>query len=238
MTAGPDPVFADPRLVAVYDAFDGPRDDLDAYLAIVTELGATSVLDLGCGTGNLAALLVARGIDVVGVDPAEASLALARAKVPTARFRHGDVSAAADLAVDLVTMTGNVAQVFRTDPDWSTTLTGAHTATRPGGHLVFETRRPERRAWREWDTQVTLDIPVIGVVEQHRVVTTVDLPLVTFDSTYHFPDGTVITSSSTLRFRDRAELEHDLTTHGYQVLDIREAPDRPGKEFVVLAQAL
>jgi SAM-dependent methyltransferase len=46
-----------PRLALVYDAFDGARDDLAAYLGIVSELGASRVADIGCGTGNLAVLL-------------------------------------------------------------------------------------------------------------------------------------------------------------------------------------
>ena len=46
-----DLIFEDPRLVAIYDVFDGQRTDLDPYVSIVTELRAKSVLDLGCGTG-------------------------------------------------------------------------------------------------------------------------------------------------------------------------------------------
>ena len=80
MIGVPDPIFADPRLASVYDAFDGDRDDLDFYLAVADELGAGTVLDVGCGTGCLALRLAARGLRVVGVDPAEASLDVARAK--------------------------------------------------------------------------------------------------------------------------------------------------------------
>ena len=84
-------------------------------------------------------------------------------------------------------------------------------ALRPGGYLVFETRRPARRAWEEWAAEpgpVTLDVPGSGPVERRREVTAVDLPLVSFRYTYTFlADGTVITSDSTLRFRGREELE-------------------------------
>ena len=58
----PDAIFAHHRLAQVYDAFDGPRDDLPAYLAIAGELGADRVLDVGCGTGCLALLLAAAGL--------------------------------------------------------------------------------------------------------------------------------------------------------------------------------
>jgi hypothetical protein len=55
-------------------------------------------------------------------------------------------------------------------------LQGIHTALRPGGHLVFETRRPERRAWEEWAADVepvTLNIADIGLVERCQEVTDV-----------------------------------------------------------------
>lgn len=50
MRCVPDALFADPRLALLYDVIDDDRSDLDAYVAIATELGATSVLDVGCGT--------------------------------------------------------------------------------------------------------------------------------------------------------------------------------------------
>lgn len=238
----PDALFAHPRLAPLYDAFDGDRADLTAYLDIVDELGAEYVLDIGCGTGCLAVLLADSGRVVVGVDPAEASLAVARSKDPAGRVTwiHGDATAISPLGVDCAVMTGNVAQVFVADEDWNATLRGIHAALRPDGHLVFETRRPERRAWEEWaaDTApTTLDFPGVGPVELRSEVTDVSLPLVSFRSTYTFlADGAVITSHSTLRFRGRDEVESSLAAHGYQVRDVREAPDRPGREFVFIAR--
>jgi 2-polyprenyl-3-methyl-5-hydroxy-6-metoxy-1,4-benzoquinol methylase len=82
-----DPIFEHPRLAAIYDALDPDRSDLDVYVAIAAELGAHRVLDVGCGTGTFALLLADRGLDVTGLDPADASLDVARAKTNSERVR-------------------------------------------------------------------------------------------------------------------------------------------------------
>jgi SAM-dependent methyltransferase len=238
----PDAIFAHHRLAPVYDAFNGDRDDLSAYLDIADELGAQSVLDIGCGTGCLAIMLADSGRTVVGVDPAAASLEVATSKDRQERITwvHGDAAALPPISADLAVMTGNVVQVFLTDDDWAQTLLGIHAALRPGGHLVFETRRPECRAWEGWaaDTApLTLDVPGIGPVERRLEVTAVGLPLVSFRFTYRFAaDGAVLTSDSTLRFRGRKELEAGLVACGYRVQEVREAPDRAGRELVFIAE--
>jgi SAM-dependent methyltransferase len=246
-----DPVFGHPRLAAVYDALDPDRSDLEVYeRMVVDELGARSVLDIGCGTGTFALMLAARGLEVTGVDPAAASVDVARAKpgADAVRWVVGTADAAstdASTGFDVVTMTANVAQVFVDDLEWHAVLVAARRALRPGGTLVFESRRPERRAWGEWTRDATrqvVEVPHEGRVEAWLEVTQVEVTdvepqFVTFESpTVFHRDGTQIDSTTTLRFRSREAIERSLRATGFELVDVRDAPDRPGREWVYLAR--
>jgi hypothetical protein len=137
-------------------------------------------------------------------------------------------------------MTGNVAQVFLTDDDWLSTLRAVRAALRPDGILVFEVRNPAREAWREWNRAYTfrrVDLPEVGIVETWVDLTDISPPLVSFRWTFTFEkDAAVLFSDSTLRFRDQNEIAGSLQATGFVVEEVRNAPDRPGLEFVFIAR--
>jgi ubiquinone/menaquinone biosynthesis C-methylase UbiE len=237
-----DAIFAEPRLAGIYDLWEGDRFDLPHYLAILAELGARSVLDVGCGTGNWACMLAERGFEVVGLDPAAASLDVARGKPGGQRVRwiQGDVTSLPVLAVDLATMTGNVSNVFLTGQEWSATLRAVRAALRPGGCLVFESVDPVGQPWLNWNRETTYvrrESPDTGVFESWTDVTRVDGDLVSNRRTFIFAaDGATLTSEGTRRYPSRAAIEDSLVSAGYELTDVRGAPDRPGRELVFIAR--
>lgn len=236
-----DAAFENQRLADVYDPLDPDRSDLDLYLGLAERFGARSVLDIGCGTGTFALLLAERGIEVTGVDPANASLNVARRKQGAEKVHwiHGDATTVPSMKVDMATMTANVAQVFITDEEWAATLSAAHRLLKPGGHLVFETRDPRREAWRTWTREHTyqrVEIAGAGWVETWNELVEVRGDLVSFRGTIVFEsDGAVLHSESTLRFRGQDEVTASLETAGFTVREMLDAPDRPGREFVFVA---
>lgn len=237
-----DEIFENNRLAKIYDPFEPNRSDLDAYESMINEFGANFVLDIGCGTGTFACRLAAKGIEVIGLDPAEASLEVAKTKQWSERVQwiHGTALDLPALKVDLVTMTANVAQVFLTDAEWKETLLKVRDTLRPGGIFVYETRKPEAQAWQDWNKENTykrVDIPNIDIVEGWVELTDVRESFVSFQWTYVFEsDGAIITSDSTLRFRSLEENIKSLNEAGFSVDEVREAPDRPGREYVFIAR--
>jgi hypothetical protein len=74
-------------------------------------------------------------------------------------------------------------------------------------------------------------------VESWEEVIDVSGDLVTFRSMTAFRrDDLVLESRSTLRFRDRPEIEASLLQEHFELLDVRDAPDRPGREMVFIAR--
>jgi SAM-dependent methyltransferase len=214
--------YVDPRLVALYDLENARGADTDFYVSLAAELNARRILDLGCGTGLLTRELAVDGREVFGIDPAPAMLAHARRQPGADRVRwvEGDSSALGTPEADLVIMTGNVAQVFLDDAEWAATLRDVHAALRPGGHLAFESRNPDDRAWERWNRAATcerFDSPH-GLMETWLEVEGVGDGRVRLEGHNVFlTTGEVVVASSELRFRSQAELSDSLTNSGFTV---------------------
>jgi SAM-dependent methyltransferase len=106
------------------------------------------VLDLGCGSGILAAELSSAGYDVLGLDQSEAFLALARARAPRARFELGSLFAFEPPPCCAVTAVGECFNYLFDERNDGAALEAlfrrVHAALQPGGPFVFDVAEPGR----------------------------------------------------------------------------------------------
>lgn len=115
----------------------------EAALERVDVTAGRSVLDVGCGSGVFLRLAADRGAAVSGIDASSELVALARARVPEADVRVGDLQSLPwrDDAFDVVTGFNS----FFFAADLVGALREARRVTRPGGELVIQVwGRPER----------------------------------------------------------------------------------------------
>ncbi|KAB8167708.1 methyltransferase domain-containing protein [Streptomyces sp. 3MP-14] len=220
-----DHQFADAQLAALYDRFHpwDARGDFAFYLPRL--LAARSVLDVGCGTGTLLHRAREAGHDgrLVGLDPAEGMVALARRREDVEWVRGDLDSLGGRREFDLVVMTGHAFQVLRTDEEVRGALAAVRELLTEDGRFAFETRNPAARAWDAWTPE-----HAVSVVDEHGAEVTmahrVDLPVagetVSFTTTYTCPDWPrPETSRSTLRFLAAPTLDRLLAEAGLVVTE-------------------
>lgn len=116
------------------------RVESAAALHALGPVDGRTVVEMGCGTGRLTALLAAAGARVVGVDADPAMLTVAATRIPgrlmCADARHLPLpDAGVDAAIAVATLE------FTTDP--ARVLAEMARVTRPGGRLVAAVLNPK-----------------------------------------------------------------------------------------------
>jgi ubiquinone/menaquinone biosynthesis C-methylase UbiE len=97
------------------------------------------VLDIGCGTGNSSYAMIAKGLEVVGLDASEEMLEVARAKLPMlqfvqADFRKFNLSKNFALVYSVFDSLNNLL----TDDDFLQAAKCIHRHLQPEGFLMFD----------------------------------------------------------------------------------------------------
>jgi SAM-dependent methyltransferase len=138
----------------IYNEYWGPRlaklalHSLEKLMLPRLSPGAR-ILDLCCGTGQLAALLVQRGYRVTGLD-SPGQIALARANAPGANFIVDDArSFQVSEVFDAVVSTSDAFNHVLSIEELKEVFNRVNSALRPGGYFVFDMNLPERyeRVW-------------------------------------------------------------------------------------------
>lgn len=218
-----DRQFAEPRLAARYDGFSpsDERGDFGFYFPLV--MSAPTVLDVGCGTGDLLRQARARGHRgrLCGLDPADAMLDQARSRSDI-EWILGDLSSVGwEREFDLVVMTGHAFQVLTGDEQLRVALAAIRSALTETGRFGFETRNPLAREWERWIPENAVDVEFpdgIVVRMAHAVETPVVGDLVSFTTTFTSPAWErPELSRSTLRFLDAETLTSFLSDAGLAV---------------------
>ena len=213
-----DAFYEDAVFAALYDATcNADRRDFDACRELAR--GRSSVLDLGCGTGELAVSLALQGRMVVGVDPADAMLEVARERPggDKVHWVEGD-AAMIDLGrrFDLIVMTGNAFQCILSDPAQNALFAVVARHLAKDGLMVFDTRNPAAfTPWRRETTERRL-VTREGEEVTWWATAAEGQPMDRLWYTQHFRDGagTQRTAMSCLRFSDPEELAARMAAAG------------------------
>jgi len=107
-----------------------------AVFEAIPSVQGQTILDLGCGVGDIAAELVHRGARVIGVDIYEEFLREARSRqLPNAEFRAADLRALPDFGVDVDGVWSSFTAAYF--PDLSLALAACTKGLRPAGWIAL-----------------------------------------------------------------------------------------------------
>ena len=215
--------FSDPRLVALYDTLNALGNDSEFFCQQAAKLSASSIIDLGCGTGLLTYELAKRGYKMVGIEPAEAMLAVAREKLHADEITwvKGSYEQMDSLQTDMVLMTSHVAQFFLEDKEWHRMLKVSYNALKPGGYLVFDVRRLKNPPFEGWPTENNrkkFENTAAGTVDWWFKLLEVANKRVRYELHYFFAkSGEEVVSINELIFRSQDEITSALSDAGFTI---------------------
>lgn len=143
--------------------FAGYKRVLGGIYAVIRSSGAQRVLDIGCGTGTLAARLDADGVEVTGMDFSRKMLSAVREKAPGVRLIEWDFSSGLPDEVkagDMDAVVCTYAIHHLPDDEKGRLIREMAGCVRPGGRILigdiaFETANERescrRAAGDDWD---------------------------------------------------------------------------------------
>ena len=134
--------------VSFEDTFRGSREGVMAHFEPFVEIfvraaeGGGRVLDIGCGRGEMVELLMARRVDVLGIDLNPAMITFCQANNLPAQVgdAQGYLETVADASLAGIFMSQVIEHLDT--PAWMSFLQLAHRKLRPGGKLLIETINP------------------------------------------------------------------------------------------------
>ncbi len=232
----------------IYQGFIDYKEEYSFYSRICSDYQVTSVMEIGCGTGNLAPLFTQNFYDYLGLDYSEHMLALAHEKFPSGNFVQGDMrnfKVARD--IDAILITGRSTSYLLTDADMNNTLGSISNALEGNGHFIFDfidatrfipfiTNNPSV------DHQAVVDgINYVRESKWYRAKGKEHF-MVDWMSNYYSFKGTNRTflgnDSVIFRVFTQNEIKSFLETNGFKILEIIDRKTYAFDSFMVIAQKL
>jgi SAM-dependent methyltransferase len=145
---------------------------LDKRVAfVVANCPPGRALDVGCGTGVLAARLAEAGYDAVGLDPSQGMLDVMAAERPAVEGVRGDGAELPfpDASFDVVTTVAALHHIADQQAVHDTLVEMAR-VTKPGGRIVVWDHNPRNPYWRNLMKRVPQDDGSERLIPEEEVV--------------------------------------------------------------------
>ena len=124
---------------AMYRTFIDYQDEYDFYSSIIKEYKKDDLLEIGCGTGNLATHFINSSIHYTGLDLSEDMVKLSKTKNPKGRFIQGDVTDfIVKKSVGSVIISGRTTSYLTSNKKVNSALKSIYKSLESNGILCFD----------------------------------------------------------------------------------------------------
>jgi SAM-dependent methyltransferase len=231
---------------AMYQSFINYEDEYEFYRDILVSYNGKSVVEIGCGSGNLANRFSKNGFEYIGMDLSEDMLTLAKTNNPNAVFVKEDMrNFNLQKKLDACVITGRTISYLLTNNDVVDTFKAIHNNLKMDGIVSFDcidankfipqidsTKKIVHKAnfknkqyQRDSIWKVNLDNGFCF-----------DWESIYYERTAHEELIEVGKDNSTIRTFTTDEMVLFLTITGFNVLEIIERPSYAFDTFVIVAQ--
>lgn len=123
----------------IYQGFIDYGEEFQFYAKKADNMGAKSVLEIGCGSGSLARYLAAHCEDYLGIDLSAHMLQLAKEKNPGVAFMQADMrSFKTSSKFDLALITGRSSSYLLSPDDLTRTFDATYESLHSDAQLIFD----------------------------------------------------------------------------------------------------
>ena len=124
---------------AMYDTFIDYEEEYHFYNNILSKYHKKSLLEIGSGTGRLAAHFEQNGYDYCGMDLSKEMIAIAHDRLPQSKFMEGDMrNFTLEAPVESVIISGRTISYLLTNEDVLSTFKSIGENLESGGILSFD----------------------------------------------------------------------------------------------------
>ena len=123
----------------MYQCIFNYEEDFKLYHKHLSKLKCCKILEIGCGSGNLAKFFLEKGYDYTGLDISKEMIEIAQEMVPEGKFIGGDMRALElDDNFEAVIVTGRTFTHMTTNHDVMFALNSIHEVLEHEGWLLFD----------------------------------------------------------------------------------------------------
>jgi SAM-dependent methyltransferase len=123
----------------MYQSLIDYDEEYNYYRNLIDEQGGRDILEIGCGTGQLARRFLENGYGYTGIDVSEEMLKYAASEVPSGHFHQMDMR---DMRLptqfDTVIITARSISYILTNEDLMATFRSVKNVLKKGGFLIFD----------------------------------------------------------------------------------------------------